>query len=249
MQEKIFEMLFDEDEITWRSIIYRLINEEQMDPWDVNVSLLSKKYIQMLKKLKELDFRISGKVILAAAILLKIKSNRLMGSDMAEFDRLMAHAEDSISSEGFYDELQHDLDQGGAISPATMQSALVPRTPQPRLRKVSVYDLMEALQKALEVKQRRVIRNIPEMPQQPPQKTREITEIIVEVYEQIKRILLETHQNKVLFDDLIPSDTKEDKVYTFIPLLHLENQRKVELLQKEHFGPINVILYDEKHAS
>ena len=41
---------------------------------------------------------------------------------------------------------------------------LIPRIPQPRKRKVSIYDLVGALQKALEVKKRRVIRSIPDAP-------------------------------------------------------------------------------------
>ena len=55
MQQKIFQILFEEDEITWQTIIYRLIKEDNMNPWDVDVSLLTKKYIGMLKKLKEMD--------------------------------------------------------------------------------------------------------------------------------------------------------------------------------------------------
>ena len=88
--ERIFEILFDKDELTWQSIIQELIKTEQMDPWDVNISLLTKKYIETIKKLKELDFRVSGKVLLAAAILLKIKSNKLVGEDIEYLDRLIS---------------------------------------------------------------------------------------------------------------------------------------------------------------
>ena len=35
-------------------------------------------------------------------------------------------------------------------------------------------------------------------------------------------------------------DTKEDKVFTFIPLLHLDHQRKIDLLQKKHLGDIEI---------
>ena len=36
--------------------------------------------------------------------------------------------------------------------------------------------------------------------------------------------------------------TKEDKVFTFIPLLHLTNQRKIDLNQENHFGEIEIVL-------
>ena len=73
---RIFDMLFKEDEISWQAMIYSLIEEENMNPWDIDVSLIAKKFLQKLRQLKEMDFRISGKVILAAAILLKLKSNK-----------------------------------------------------------------------------------------------------------------------------------------------------------------------------
>jgi chromatin segregation and condensation protein Rec8/ScpA/Scc1 (kleisin family) len=43
----------------------------------------------MLKKLKEHDFRISGKIILAAALLLKIKSKHLLSSGIDNLDQLI----------------------------------------------------------------------------------------------------------------------------------------------------------------
>ena len=57
----------NKDEITWQTVIMDLIKSEQMDPWDIDISLLSKKYITALKKLQESNFYVSGKMILAAA--------------------------------------------------------------------------------------------------------------------------------------------------------------------------------------
>ena len=54
--EKIFNLLFLEDELSWKDMIYALIEQENMNPWDIDVSLLSQKFLEMLRKLKELDF-------------------------------------------------------------------------------------------------------------------------------------------------------------------------------------------------
>ena len=77
MQDRLFEMLMQRDEITWQTIIYDLIRTEQMDPWDIDISLLTQKYIETVNKLQEMNFFISGKVLLASAILLRIKSYKL----------------------------------------------------------------------------------------------------------------------------------------------------------------------------
>ena len=51
--EKIFNMLFVEDELSWRELILSLIDSEQMNPWDIDISQLSTKFLEMLKTLKE----------------------------------------------------------------------------------------------------------------------------------------------------------------------------------------------------
>ena len=89
MQNQIYEILMNRDEITWQNLIYDLIKSERMDPWDIDISLLTNHYIETLKKLKEANFFVSGKVLLAASLLLKIKSERLVNEDFANFDALL----------------------------------------------------------------------------------------------------------------------------------------------------------------
>src|SRR3972149_9551593 len=100
--DRIFSILFSKaDEITWQTIIFDLVKTEQMDPWDIDVSTLTQKYIDMLRTIKEHDFRVSGKVLLAAAILLKLKSNKLVGEDLSELDRLLMGVGEEMEELGF----------------------------------------------------------------------------------------------------------------------------------------------------
>src|SRR3989338_9153432 len=102
--ERIFSIIFSKaDEVTWQSIIFDLVKSEQMDPWDIDISTITQKYIHMLKTLKEHDFRVSGKVLLAAAILLKMKSHKLVGEDLNELDRLLIGVEEEMEELGFED--------------------------------------------------------------------------------------------------------------------------------------------------
>lgn len=221
-------------------MLYDLVRTEQMDPWDINVSLLTKKYITMLKELKGRDFRISGRVLLAAAILLKIKSNRLVGEDILQFDRLLS---DEEPEEELYEETPEYIPREELGKPS-----LIPRVPQPRKRKVSIYDLVNALEKALEVKRRRVMHSIPPADIEIPEKQKDITKVIRALYGRIKTFLLQNNKNKLTFSQLVPSENKTDKIYTFVPLLHLSNQQRVELLQERHFGEIDIFLKTEKEV-
>lgn len=233
--ERIFSILFSKaDEITWQSILYELVKTEQMDPWDIDVSNLTQRYIEMIRTLKEHDFRVSGKVLLAAAILLKMKSNKLVGEDLTELDRLLIGVEDEMEELGF--EETSSVPKLGEIP------ALIPRTPQPRKRKVSIFDLVEALEQALEVKKRRLLHSIPPLNLEAPKKKKDITEIIREVYGRIKGFFFGALQGNLTFSKLLPSQSKEDKVYTFIPLLYLSQQNKIELVQETPFGEISVLM-------
>ena len=240
--EKVFDLLFNQDEVTWQSIIYDLVKSNEIDPWDVDVSKLATKYVQMLKKLKELDFRVSGKVLLAAAILLKIKPNRLMGTDLVNCDKMFNQPENVEELfDGDLDEQLRRLDNINLDKPS-----LIPRTPQPRERKVTIFDLVDALQKALDVKKRRVLKDLPDVVIEAPKKGREITEIIREVYNNIIAHFTKNKRELISFNELTPSESKEDKIFTFVPLLHLDTQRKIDIVQHAHFSPIFVKLLKKK---
>lgn len=236
--EQVMKILLEKDDISWQQIIYELVRSEQMDPWDVDVSLLTKRYIEMLQKFKEFNFRVSGKVVLAAAIMLKIKSTQLIGKDMLELDQLIQRTEQEVVEMGLLDENvspEHIKDLLNGEKPV-----LIPRLPQPRKRKVSIYDLVKALEKALEVKERRLNRYMPK-PIHIPKKPVDITVIIKEIYIKIKQ-WFKAGSAKLTFTHLTPSPNREDKVYTFIPLLHLSNQRKIDMLQEIPFGEIEIKL-------
>lgn len=236
-QDRIFSILFEQDEITWQDIIYELINTEQMDPWDIDVSLISARFLDTIKKLAEMDFRLSGKIILASAILLKIKSNQLLDEDIAALDQMISGESDQVN---LYDEIE-------GSSPRPDIPGLIPRTPQPRKRKVSVYDLIQALEKALQVEARRK-RFITAGPIQMklPEKKFDIGEVIEEVYDKVFTHYNNNGKTAITFSQLVNSDAKEDKIFMFQPLLHLDTQGRIDLQQAEHFGEIHIHMTENK---
>ena len=238
MQDRLFELLIKEDEITWQTIIYDLVKSEQMDPWDIDVSLLAHRYLETVKKLKELNFTISGKVILASAILLRIKSHKLVEEDLLRFEELINPREEEFEGDLFGDVDLSQIEENRVV--------IIPKTPQPRKRKVSVEDLVDALQKALASSNRRSLRMLesritPKV--EIPEKKVDITHVIKDVYDRI--LLYFKSEKRLTFDQFVNSNRREDKISTFVPLLHLDNQRKIDMAQKEHFGEIEIWLKKE----
>ena len=228
-------MLFVEDELSWKDLIYSLIEAEQMDPWDIDISQLSNKFLEMLKTLKELDFRISGKMVLASAILLKMKSDILIEQDIPNFDNFINSTEENLP-----------LDDSRPLIDASGKPLIYPKTPQPRKRKVSVYDLVNALEKALEVEFKRTKKGFigKKIEMHIPEKKFDIGKAMINVYDKVeKHYKNKKTKDKILtFDELVLNGSRQDKVLTFVPLLHLDTQRKVDLEQEKHFDKIAVKL-------
>ena len=87
-QEQIHNILFNR-EIGWQEIVYDLINTEQLDPWNINIIILSNKYLERIQELEEDNFFISSKVLLAAALFLRIKSEILLNKYIRSIDEIL----------------------------------------------------------------------------------------------------------------------------------------------------------------
>ncbi len=237
MEDKIYDLLTKQGEVTWQTIIQDLIKKEELDPWNIDISKLAQRYMLTLKKLHEHNFFVSGKMLLASALLLKMKSDRLLYGDIANFDQQLFQQDDTLldAPEDFVDPTQTRL---------TNYPQLLVKTPQPRKRQLTLNDLMSALEKALEVDERRTIKRIQDdvvfSEAVLPEKIYDITELIKGVYEKIVYHL--RHKPTLTFDELVPSAEKQDKIMTFIPLLHLDGQQKIDLQQEKPFGTITIHL-------
>jgi len=242
-EDRIFDIICKEDDLSWKDMVYDLVRKEQMDPWNVDVTIMAEKFLVMLKQLKEMDFRIGGKVVLASSLLLKLKSDKLIGDDLQNFEKLLNDEPEEFEDE-FIDEDSYEFEQTNLEAFLNDQKKIVPRTPQPRERKVSVFDLVDALEKALNTdvaKQRKRILQQVETPgtiSTIPKMFFDLTKTMETMRDELKKISYE--KETILFHDLLKTSSREDKVFTFMPLLHLENQRKVSLEQEDHFGDITV---------
>jgi len=231
IQKNLLEFLMSESEITWQSIILDLVNSGEMEPWDIDISVLSNRYLQIVKNMQESNLFISGKVLLASALLLKLKADKLLSEGIGNLDNLMFPPD--------IEELEDFIDGKKRII-LDVEPKLTIKTPQTRKRKVTVNELISALEKALEVNNRRLLKisdreSIPEN-LKIPQRTKDINEIIKELYAKIQEFF--TKHPVIEFSRLVGSERKEDKLAAFVPLLQLSNDIKIDLHQQEHFGEI-----------
>ncbi|HHK66939.1 MAG TPA: segregation/condensation protein A, partial [Candidatus Acetothermia bacterium] len=61
---------------SWEVVLHRLT--EDMDPWDIDLTELTRRFRDYLSALRELRFEIPGRMVLACSILLRMKSDGLL---------------------------------------------------------------------------------------------------------------------------------------------------------------------------
>ncbi|GIU68222.1 MAG: hypothetical protein KatS3mg001_072 [Candidatus Pacearchaeota archaeon] len=233
-QEQIHNLLFNR-EIGWQEIIYDLINTEQLDPWDVDIVYLTDKYLEKIKELEETDFFISSKVLLAAAILLRIKAEFLLNKHIKSIDEILFPKEKSIINEKS-NVLEISLEDKEEIP------EIIPKSPLPRVRKVTLNELIEALSKAIKTENRRIKREIIkkraniEISFVLPKKSISIKNKIIEIYQKVIESLKKEQLKKISFNEFVGKEAdKEERLINFVGLLHLDHQKKLWLEQEIPF--------------
>lgn len=252
-QDQLYDILTSR-ELSWQAIILDLINTEQLDPMDVNLVLLTRKYIekiQSLEELGEMNFFISSKVLYAASLLLRIKSaylhDNLKSIDDILFDKKQKTKPEDLAIKKLVEWDDDDL------------PLIMPRTPLPRSRKVTLNELMSALNHAMETEQRRIKKHISWKRAQTdidfavfPSENKKLNlkDKLKDIYNSIKQFFFKKKENNAdeekLYFSMLSGQTKEEKISNFIPLLHLDHQEKVWLTQEKAFDEIEIML-QERH--
>ncbi|MBU0957813.1 MAG: segregation/condensation protein A [Nanoarchaeota archaeon] len=231
-QDQVYNILTNDD-VSWQALIYELINTEQLVPWDIDLGLLAKKYLEKISELEEANFFISSKILLAASILLRLKSDILLNKEIKTLDEILFGQEEKKKYE--YERIEIDENE---------LPELYPKTPLPRYRKVTLNELMSALDKAINTETRRIKREITDT------QAKKLTDLVlprtqISVHDRIREIkqrLKKLHNN-----DKIPYSTlakdKEEKITCFLPILHLDCQKHLTLQQEKHFEEIFIWLH------
>ena len=231
-QEQVHDLLFGR-ELGWQEVIYDLINTEQLDPWDINITILTEKYLLRVEQLEKADFFVSSKVLLAASLLLRIKSEILLNRFVKSIDEILfGKKEGKVYSVEKFD-LEGEMPE------------LVPHSPIPRFKRVTLQELMEALNKAITTENRRIKKVVlhknalRESSISLPKRTISIKDRMKNLHERLRKHLATKKVNRVTYSDFVGQD-REDRVLAFYPLLQLENNKKIWLDQPEHFEEIDI---------
>lgn len=210
-------------EPSWEDVIVKIVAEEGMEPWAINICALADVFTGYLAKMDQLDLRVPARFILITAILLRMKS-----------DIIAAKRERILISEPSSGEDEALLRTLATIPPLQPPLKRVP------LGAVTLNELITALKKAFEVQERRErrklkIRAIVEraVPVEDTDIGRRIDNLLAAINQAIAEL-----QSDVEFSKLVARWERTEIVRTLVPLLHLSQDGKVLIMQHELFKEI-----------
>ncbi len=208
-------------EATWRDLIIQLVDKNKLDPWNIDIIEIVDSYVDTVKKLKVVDFRIPANIILAAAILLRMKSNLISMPDYSEQGEVTAEVEERPYM---------------VVDPLSLRQRLAPK------RRISLNELITALDEAIKIKDFRTT----VLPRQ--QISIPISLENFDIEAETERIYTVINRNvdkskMITFSHLSSvSETGDVLLGLFIPLLFLAHKERVVLIQEKFFSEIIIAL-------
>jgi chromatin segregation and condensation protein Rec8/ScpA/Scc1 (kleisin family) len=211
---------------SWEDVIYYIVSVENIDPWNVDLVRLTTSFLKFVRSAKDLDFRIPAKIVFVSAILLRLKS------DYLSFFQEEDEAEKMLKEGKPFEELGIDPNQVQLGYP-------MKRIPK---RQVTLEELMLALKAATKVKERRDVRRRlwTERAAANISVGENIEQRIERIFGSIESLIAKTEGGKVGFKDVVKDWRREKIVEHLLPVLHLEQEQKIETEQEEFFRDIFV---------
>ncbi len=212
------------DQPAWKTILLDLVETEKMNPWDIDVIILSEKYLKKISELEGNNLRVPANAILACAILVKTKAKYLKLSSLDEKEEKV--------------ELTPEQKE--------LMLAQIPDLMSERMSREGRITLDELVMSIEDIIQRTTpkknsSRVIPRI--EINFDATSIEEKLESVFELIKQKV--DSQGIVLFKDLVDSNEVDNIVDVFLPVLFLMNSGKLIAYQNEFFGEIFVQIIKE----
>ncbi len=168
--------------------------------------------------------------------MLRIKSEILLNKHIKSIDEILFGKKEEEKS------ILERIELGEPIP------ELILKSPVPRLKKVTLQELLDSLNRAITTENRRIKKEIInkraliETSFSLPKKKFSIKNKIREIYENLLKYFKEDEKRKKISFTKFVGDNKEERIISFSPLLHLDHQKKVWLEQENHFDEFYIWL-------
>jgi len=213
---------------------------EDMDPWDIDIVTLADRYKSYIERVEQFDLEVPGRVILVGAILLRMKAEILRGAEEPDedgFEEQMEYEEE---------ELIDEEDEGRQLQ--IPEAVPTPPIKKKGERKVTLDELKDALDKALEIKEERTERTEQRQVEDYGIEVEEkdFTDRLERMYDGLKRYV-NGGSDALTFSRLMEQEEHQAKIEQFVNLMHLETEERVQCYQDEWLGEIEIELLEQEN--
>ena len=118
----------------WQDVLSNIIIDQNMDPLNINITKLSAEFMNYVNKLKDFDFRVPARFILIAAILLTMKCEKILEKEEEQLRNMQKREFEKL-----------DIDVPIVMPPINREPT----------RKVTLTELINAMSKVLDIKDRK----------------------------------------------------------------------------------------------
>jgi len=215
----------------WEDTVERFT--EDMDPWRIDIVELADRYKSYLDRMDRLELEIPGKMAVVCATLLRMKTHVMRDLDEDE----PAPHEDEFLEDNVDD--GHDEWMDEIKIPETTIEPPVKNRPK---RRVSLDELKDALDRAMDIQEKRQHRQ--ETRRDEPQdfldiEAKDIQEKLDGLMDRLQSFFSGSGSG-VRFSEVLERNDREERIDTFIHLLHLETDDEIRCEQEKFFGDIEI---------
>lgn len=241
-------------EVDGIEILVNMAKQGKIDPWNVDIVEVTDKYLTHLFQSKAQNLRLTGRTLLFAAILLKLKSNVLEGLDVLDFE---PPHEDEF---GYDDEMPLDYEEEYIPTNNVISiDEVLQRRTSVRLnhnRVVTLRDLIRQLEFYEMLDKKQSLKNAHERAKRRVQNYARLSpddiinlahdEYIENGVQRLKANLEEilNRQDKIELTELTLLGM--DRVNAYISLLFLTVDSDYDLMQDEFYGDLYVVRYKKE---
>ncbi len=219
-------------------LLLHLIKKNEIDIYDIPITVITRQYLQYLEMMKSLNLDIAADFLLMAATLLHIKSKMLLPpaeeevtEEEKEEDPRMELVRRLLEYQRFKEAAQ-ELAKGPLLEREVytrkfFSEALLDGVEEVLTGETTLFDLLEAIKK--------VLQGIP------PEEFQEISMDQLNIKDKIHQIMENLWEAESLnFSQLFHVDSRREVIVTFLALLELLRLRMVKVYQPELFAPIRI---------
>jgi len=219
------------------SLVFELVVQQKLNPWDINLIEFSKMYLSRVKKASELNLIVAGKIVYMAWEILKLQSEQVLQRvDRPEIVETMF---DGWNPEGF-DMFVDPFELGsGEVLLHTEELPIDEKIRRKSNRPVTLIDLLDAFEEAKKESDiRQELSKFMQKYRRPEFDDKahkeNLEDDIALVWDRVQKF----GNGAIALSDLF-NGTKEDRVTVFVAVLFLTRLGKVSVWQKKiPFGEI-----------